>query len=142
MGPQGIVIADILANFLTQLFGRTELINIDQLSFQTAEPTLNHDVVGPAGLAVHALPDPQRLEEGFIAVTGKLTALVRVEDGGNAATLHRRAYSVQNGRCFQRVGQFPTHDFPAEPIDNGGQVHMAMLHFDVGNVDGPDLIGE
>ena len=57
MRPQGIVITDILADSLAQFLRRTEFIDVDHLRFQTAEPTLDHDIVRPTGLAVHALAD-------------------------------------------------------------------------------------
>ena len=40
----------------------------------------------------------------------------------------------------QSVGQVPADNHAAVPVDNGSQVHMAVLHFDVCDVDGPDLI--
>ena len=40
----------------------------------------------------------------------------------------------------QRVGQIPANNHAAVPVDDGSQVHMTVLHFDVSDIDGPDLI--
>ena len=40
----------------------------------------------------------------------------------------------------QGVGQVSADNHAAVPVDNGSQVHMAVLHFDVCDVDVPDLI--
>ena len=42
---------------------------------------IRRNVVRPAGLSVHALPDMQRFEQGFIVIAGELAALVGVDDG-------------------------------------------------------------
>lgn len=41
---------------------------------------------------------------------------------------------------IQGVGQVPANDHAAVPVDDGRQLHMAMLHFDVCDVDRPNLI--
>ena len=40
----------------------------------------------------------------------------------------------------QGVGQVPANNHAAVPVNNGSQVHMAVLHFDVCDVEEPDLI--
>lgn len=42
---------------------------------KTREPALNHDVVHPAGLAIHALKDAQKLEECLVFADGKLAVM-------------------------------------------------------------------
>lgn len=36
----------------------------------------------------------------------------------------------------------PTHNFPAVPVDDGREIHMTAVKFDVSNVDRPYLIWE
>ena len=85
MGTQGIIEVDILADLRAQVSGRMELIDIDQLRLQRAKPALNHDIVGPAGFAVHALANVQVTKQALVFVTGKLTALIRIEDSRSPA---------------------------------------------------------
>ena len=42
------------------------------------EPPLNHDIVGPAALAIHALKHVIFQEKRLVFVTGKLASLVRI----------------------------------------------------------------
>ena len=76
MGTDGIVEVDILADALAQLLRAAKFIDIDQFGFEAAEPALDHDVVRPAGLAVHALANVEVSEQLFVFITGKLAALV------------------------------------------------------------------
>ena len=39
-----------------------------------------------------------------------------------------------------RFPMYGTHDLPAEPINDDCEIHMAALHFDVGDVNEPGLI--
>ncbi len=58
--------------------------------------------------------------------------------------MHR--YSVPDGLehigRVQCIGEVPAHDHPAVPVDQRSQIHMAMLHPDVGDVNRPHLIWE
>ena len=63
-------------------------IDVDEFRLQAAKPTLDHDVVCPAGFAVRALADVKFLQKLLIFVTGELAALARFQDGGNAIALH------------------------------------------------------
>ena len=137
---KGVVFVHILADCPAQLPGRVKLVDIDQFRFQTAEPTFDHNVVRPAGLTVHALPDGQGFEKRLVLGAGKLAALVRIENSRNSEMLHSVPDSVQDRRGLQGVGEIPTHDFPAVPVDDGRQIHMAVAHPDVSDVDRPDLI--
>ncbi len=46
----------------------------------------------------------------------------------------------QDGLQAQGVGEIPAYDFPAVPVDDGGQIHVAAIQFDIGDVNGPNLI--
>lgn len=142
MRPQGVVFVDVLVDCLTQFTGGTELVDVDHLGFQTEEPAFDHDVVRPAGLAVHTLTDVQRFEKCFVLGAGELAALVGIENRGNAEVLHSYLNDIQNRRGFQGIGQLPAQNFPAEPVNNRRQVHMAVGHFNVRDIDRPHLILE
>ena len=142
MGPLAVVQADILLQRPAQFSGSAVLPRIDFLRLEGAEPTLNHDVVGPAALSVHALADMEFLQKLPVILTGELAALVRVQDARYTELFHRLAYRFQNRLGGQGVRQPPPHNLSAVPVDDGGQVHMALVHLDIGNVNGPDLIRE
>ena len=50
-----IVFPDEVRNILPEFFGAVVFINVNLLRLERAEPPLNHDIIRPPGLAVHAL---------------------------------------------------------------------------------------
>ena len=78
MRPTRVVVVNVAADRRAQLFRAAIFVDVNQLRLEAAEPALDHDVVCPAGFAVHALADAQALEQPFVFFTGKLTALVRI----------------------------------------------------------------
>lgn len=78
MGPDAVIVVDVGANRLAQIPGRVKLVDVDQLRFEAAKPPLDPDIVGPAGLAVHALPDVEIPQKLFVFLAGELAALVRI----------------------------------------------------------------
>ena len=52
------------------------------------------------------------------------------------------SHGFQNRLGMQCIGQRPADDLAAEPVDDGRQVHMTMVHLNIGNINGPDLIWE
>ena len=71
-----VVLVDVVLDTDTQFSFTRVLFNVDFLGLQTAEPPFNHDVVSPARLSIHALPDVQRLEQCLVVIAGELAALV------------------------------------------------------------------
>ena len=142
MGTDAVIGIDVLANTPPKLFRCTEFVDVYHLGLQAAEPALNHDVVRPTGLPIHALPDMERFEKLLILVAGKLASLIRVEDSRDAAALYSLAYRFHDRLGIQGVRERPADNLAAEPVDDCGQVHVAMIHFDIGNIDGPDLVWE
>jgi hypothetical protein len=69
-----------IANALLCLIDTVVGFKIDLLIFLTAPETLDKYIVHPATLAVHADLDILVLEHTGEALTGKLTALIAVED--------------------------------------------------------------
>lgn len=105
MRAETVIIFHITPNGLTWLLGRGKFVDIDQLRFQASEPSLDYDVICPAGLPVHALADMQLLQKLLVLAVGKLAALVGVEDGGYTETVHGVAYRIQDGGCTPRVSE-------------------------------------
>ena len=116
------------------MFWRVKFVDVDQLCFQTAEPPLNHNVVCPAGFSIHALTNVKVSQKLLVLITGELTSLVRIQDSGGAKAVYRLPDCLQYRGGIQRIRQFPSHDLSAVLINNGCQVHMPMVHFDVGDI--------
>ena len=55
MRTRRVVLGNVLPDELPQFLRRPVFVDIKALTFQAAEPTLDHDVVRPAGFAVHTL---------------------------------------------------------------------------------------
>ena len=73
-----VVSPDVLADCLACLLDVVVLCQVGLLVLEGAEPALNHDVVGPAALAIHALSDVVNFQEFLVFTTGELAALIRV----------------------------------------------------------------
>ena len=71
-----VVSPDVLADCLACLLDVVVLCQVGLLVLEGAEPAFNHDVVSPAALAVHALPDVVNFQELFVLTAGELAALV------------------------------------------------------------------
>lgn len=142
MGTHMVIVFDVAADRLAQLSRCLKLVDINQLRLQASEPAFDYNVVCPTGFSIHALPDMQVFQKLFVLFTRKLAALIGVEDRRNAKLFHRPADCLQNGLQTQGIGQIPTHDFSAIPVDDCREIHVAGVQLDVGDVDGPDLVRE
>ena len=80
MGLEAVVAVNVLPDRTAQSPGvvvlTVVLTDVDSFCLQAAEPALNHEVICPAGLTVHALTDVEFLQEGFVFCAGELTALI------------------------------------------------------------------
>jgi hypothetical protein len=109
------------------------------LILEASKPTLNHDVIGPATLAVHALSDSVFRKEGFILGTGKLTSLIRIKDIrlGNPEGFLAGLYACSR---IKRIIQLPADYVAAMPVDDGCQIEKSMLYWNVCDIDRPGLV--
>ena len=139
--PLVVVFADITGDSEPQRSRRLELVDINALALQAAKPTLDEHVIHPARLPVHALTNPLCRKAANIIFARKLTALIGIDDARNAVGLYRRFDRLKHRRGVQRVAERPADDEAAEPVDNRREIHVFSAHFDVRNVDRPDLIG-
>lgn len=63
--------------------GIGELVDVDPLDFETVEPALDHDVVRPATLPVHALANTETLQQNLVLRTGKLASWPELRIAGS-----------------------------------------------------------
>lgn len=134
-----VVFPDVFCNGVAKP-RRAVLVDIDLCLLQTAEPALHYDIVGPALPSVHALRNIVFLQEVSVLGVGKLTALVAVENRGSTVPFHGVSYSLQNVIGSKLIHQLPANDLSAVSVNDGSQIHVVTVHFDVGDIDGPVLI--
>ena len=71
---------------------------------------------------------------------GKLAALIRVENFWLTRS-QGLVQSFQTKTCFQTVGQSPTHNITAVPVQDRRQVQESLRKPDIRDIGAPDLIG-
>lgn len=120
MRPFRVVGMNIGPNQLTKLLGRMILIVVNLFRLQAAEPALDHNIIYPAALPIHALPDLKAFQKGFVFCTGKLTPLIVVQDSRNSMRCYRFLDGVNDGLCIECVRKVMTNNFAAVPVNNGG----------------------
>lgn len=134
-----IVLMNVCCNCLSGFFDIVPFCQIGFIIFEGTEPPLDHDVVSPAALAVHALTNTVFLEKAFVFVAGELTALIRIEDFrlGNLECL---LTGINTCSSIKRIIQFPSDNASAVPINDGCQIQKATFDRDIGDINGPGLI--
>lgn len=84
MRTNRIVIMDVVIDQPAEFPWRPVLIWIYLFRFQAAEPAFNQNIISPATFPVHTLADMQIPQEILVFVTGKLAALIRIQNRGLA----------------------------------------------------------
>jgi hypothetical protein len=94
-----------------------------------------------AAAAVHADLHLRIPSAGFLPFrAGELAALVRVDDFRHPVPCNRSLEHFYAVRRVQCVMQPPADNEAAVDIDDGRQIHKALLHRNICYVDAPDLI--
>src|SRR5438445_4678029 len=101
---------------------------------------LNKYVVSPSSFAIHADGDAVVGENAGKGRTGKLRALVGVEDFRPAMTRESILQCLDAEGCFHRDRQPPGQNATGRPVEHDGEIDEAARHRDVGDVHGPDLV--
>ncbi len=115
------------------------LLDVDVLVLDRAPEPLNEDIVEDPTAAVHADANTRRLQLAGEIASGKLNALVRVEDFWLSVP-ERQAQGGQAEGAIKCVGQLPGDHEATEPVHDGDQIHEAQGHRHIGDVGCPDLI--
>lgn len=129
-----IVGMDIFPYRLSSLADVGILGKVCFLVFETAKPSLNHNVVGPATFAIHALTDVVLFEKIYVFAACKLTSLIRVQDNGfrHLKCLFQCVYDHSG---IQGIINIPAYNTAAIPVNYGCQIQESTFDGDVGNVD-------
>ena len=138
-GYAEVVGVDILPDRFPDFPDVMVLSQVGFLILEGTEPSLDHDVISPPALSVHALPDPVVSQELPVLVTGELTALIAVQDL-RLCHLQSFFHRSDDHPGIQRVVNIPTDDAAAIPVDDCGQIDKPMLYGDICDVDRPRLI--
>ena len=97
-----VVVVDAASNGAPGFLDVMPFRQVDFLILEGPESSLDHNIVSPTALAVHALVYMVLLEELFVFLAGELTAPIRVQDfwPGHAERLFAGLYA---GSGVQRV---------------------------------------
>ena len=117
-----------------------EVRYIDEIVLDRPPEALDEDVVDETLDAIHTDLNRSPFEDPEKLFGGKLTSLIGVEDQW-LPPVESVVERIAAEGTVQRVGQSPTEDETAVPIDDGGQVEKAISHRNVSNIGAPDLIG-
>ena len=91
--------------------------------FYTSPESFCENVINGSPLSVHADLDVPGQETFDIAVAGEMASLIAVENGRESG-LESPIHTVQDKRHLKCLVQFPGHDIPGMPVDNGDQVPL------------------
>ena len=80
MATLKIIAVDITSNCSSGFFDIIVLCQIGFFIFETAEPSLNHDIIRPTAFLIHALTDSVLFHKIYIALAGKLTFLIGIQN--------------------------------------------------------------
>lgn len=119
-----------------------DVVALRQVGFlilEGTEPALDLDIVSPTALAIHTLAYMVLHKKLFVFLAGELTALIRVQDSGLATRNAFLQASIQ-ALVSSVSSQLPPDDTTAVPVNDSCQVQESVLHWNVGDVDGPRLI--
>lgn len=134
-----IVQMNVAIHTMPRLARTVVIVDIDLIVFQAAPETLNDDVILGTTLAVHADPNLVFLQQIDILWTGKMAALITVNNLG-LTPRQRPSHRLQHEGDFQALIDLPIDDIAGIPIHDGVQVHPAVLHTDIRDVHRPHLI--
>src|SRR5882757_10304803 len=140
MRSSPVVKVEILADRISCLADGFVGSQIDLLVFDALPQPLNEYVVSPSSFAIHADGDAVVGENAGKVRTGKLRALVGVEDFRPAMTRESILQCLDAEGCFHRDRQPPGQNATGRPVEHDGEIDEAVRHRYVGDVHGPDLV--
>lgn len=116
-------------------------VQVNMLVLDRAPQPLDENIVDGPSPAIHADLYGMVFQTVDIHIGGELAALIRVDDLwfsilGNG--LFNGLYAPLGGHG---ITQAPSHHIARMHVYDGEQLHEAPCHGDVGDVDGPHLIG-
>ena len=125
MAALEVVLMNVCRNRLSGFSDVVPFRQVGFIIFESAEPPLDHDVVGPAAFAIHALADSVLTKEVPVFAAGELASLIGVED---IRFCHPERFpagaDARSG--IQRIVKLPSDDAAADPVDDGCQIQKVL----------------
>src|SRR4029453_2307574 len=113
-------------------------MQIDFFIFDAPPQPLDEDIVQRAAPAIHTDPNPASEQSVCKGSTGKLHALIRIENL-RLSQAERPFQSAFAEFTVERDRNFPTQDVAREPIHDRDQIDKPVEQADVSDVARPDL---
>ena len=113
---------------------------VDILVFDASPQPLHKNIVQGPATAIHADPDAGALQGNGEGHRSELDALVGIEDL-RLPLLQSPVKGLKAEQTVECVGQFPGDDKAGEPVHDCHQIHEPLVHADIGDIRGPNVIG-
>ena len=140
----GVVIGEPLADARLCFWALFKAVQVNAFILQRPPQTLDHRVVDPPTLAVHADLDLDldlgRGQHVDPRTAGELPTLVGVEDLRSAIFGDCLFYGLHTEVSIHPIGQPLSQHFAAEPVHDRHKIQEAAPHGDVGNIRTPHLV--
>ena len=115
------------------------LCQIGFFIFETAEPSLNHDIIGPTAFSIHTLTDSVLFDEIYIPLAGKLTSLIGIQNP-RFCDFECFFQGCNHHSGIQGIINFPAYNTAAVPINDSRQVQISTTDWNISNINRPSLI--
>ena len=143
LDPAVVVVIQICNEFLLEVLHGTELLQIQQLTFEQPEEIFYHSIVQTVPFPAHALSDALLAEHPLILLVLVLPALVRMENQVcSGRDLCKRL--VQHGGYhaeYRTIRYGVTDQIAAVQIENRGQIELLSKQTELRHIRDPLLIG-
>lgn len=135
-----VVEPDVLVDPPSRFSRRGIFVEKHFFIFQAPEEAFHDDIVQGPTFPVHADENGFFQQPPGVLVTGKVTPLIAVPEDGRPPG-KGLVHGFHDKSLFQALIEFPGQKIPGIPVDNGHEIEPAPLKADVGDIDGPDLVG-
>jgi len=115
------------------------LVEIDFLVFDRAPQAFGKDIIQGAAPPIHADAHACRFHEPDVLRTGKVAALVAIQNlrrGLRQCLLHRPCHKGLR----QGLIELPTHDIARIPVQHRDQIEPTLAQANIGDVDAPNVV--
>lgn len=139
MASLEVVTVDITSNCWPSFFNIIVLCQVGFFIFETAEPSLNHDIICPATFPIYTPKNSVLFDEIYIPLAGKQIALLRIQNSGFYAFKYffKAVITILVSRV---IIHFPAYNTMDVPIDDSCQVQIFSTDWNRSNLNRLGLI--
>ena len=133
VAPFKVVSVDIFSDCNSGFLDVAVLCQICFFIFEASEPALDHDIICPSAFSIHALPDPISPDKIYILLTGKLAALIGIQ---NLRFCYFEGFfqGCDDHSCIKCVIYLPADNTTAVPVDYGSQIQKSAFPRNICNI--------